>query len=86
MLPDPNDDPSLPSQASIGVEVSVAVRLQFVSPPLRVVLRLGHVFGASVPEASIHEDGNSVATECDVDSPSCRLNGYMKSIPIAHFP
>jgi hypothetical protein len=42
----------------IGIRVSGSVCLDFFAPKLRVALRPGSVFGASMPEAAIDEDGN----------------------------
>jgi hypothetical protein len=69
MRPDANDTPTRGTQASIGIRVSGAVGLDFVTPKLRVALWPGGVLRATVPEAAIDEDGDSGAGKNDIGDP-----------------
>ena len=67
VLPDPDDLPILGGQQLGDVPVPFGVPLQLPAPPVAVVSRHDAVLGAAVPEATIHEHGDSFGREADVN-------------------
>lgn len=59
VLPNPYHGPARISKPSIGVSIALDIGLDFCSPPHGIVLWPRAVLGASMPEASVQEDGNS---------------------------
>ena len=66
VFPDSHHSPSSRSQRAFVCEVTSAIRIKFVSPPLSICLRKGGVLGTSVPKATIDEYGHASAWENDV--------------------
>jgi hypothetical protein len=58
MFPDPDDRPAGGSQPAVRVSVTLDVPLDLAAPPRRIVPRPGDVVRASMPEASVDEDGD----------------------------
>jgi hypothetical protein len=55
MLPDPHDNPTMPTQYAGDSPVSPNVRCKFLTPKLRVLAGTGAVLGTPVPKTSVHE-------------------------------
>lgn len=68
MLPDAYDSPALVHKLLVLSSVPRDVRVKLGRPPWPVVLRLGPVLGATMPEAAIHEDRQTNPGEDDVRS------------------
>jgi hypothetical protein len=66
MLPDSEHSPTELSQASVGVTVSLLVLADLLSPPRRIGLRLGAMFRAAVPEATVDKYGKSRVGKNDI--------------------
>ena len=66
MLPDPEDAPAKAAKLPCHQPVARLVRGEFLLPEGRVVLRLGSMERARVPETPVHEDGESVLGEDEV--------------------
>jgi hypothetical protein len=66
MFPDANDVPARRNEPARGVEIARLVALKLGSPVSRVGLGEVSMQRATVPEASIHEDGHARACEDDV--------------------
>lgn len=56
MLPNPQNAPARLPQGLIHQPVTGLVRGQFAPPERAIVLWLGRVFGAGMPEAAVHEN------------------------------
>lgn len=85
VLPEPEHSPSLCLQQSRRVRIALSVGLELRSPPVCVVLRRNRMGGATVPEATVDEDGHLGAWECDVDGPSGTSgNGELDAIAQSH--
>lgn len=68
MLPDPDDRPARLGESLVGVAVAPSVRLDLLTPELRVVGRPCGVFRAPVPEAPVDHDDDSGPGEDEVGS------------------
>lgn len=70
VLPYPDDFPAELTEDAVCVAVTRLIGGEFGLPPLAVRVRPRPMFGASVPEASIHKDGDPGAAERDIDGPT----------------
>lgn len=59
MFPDPNNNPSLSFQTTVGFSVTHHIVVDLGSPIVDVGLRLHEVLRASVPEAAVDENSNT---------------------------
>lgn len=66
VLPEPKNRPPQLQQMTIGVPVALDIPTEFGLPPIGIVLRSDPVLRATVPEASIHEDGDSRRAEEEI--------------------
>ena len=66
VFPDPDNCPAGLGQQGIGCAVAPHVGVEFVAPPVRIGLGEGLVFGASVPEASVHKNSDPGPSEDDI--------------------
>lgn len=66
MLPYADYLPTSPLEAQICVAVAPDVRLDFLTPPIRVGLGPCAVHGASVPETTVEKDGHSLRRKGNV--------------------
>jgi hypothetical protein len=69
VLPHAHDLPAGLCEKSVGLAIAIACPRDLVAPPIPVVFRPRHMFGASMPEATVDEDGNSETREHDVCTP-----------------
>ena len=73
VLPDTHNVPACLFQELVGFVIAPTVLLDLVGPIVGVCLGDRVVVWASMPEASVEEDGNSSSRENDVGSPAnCR--------------
>lgn len=80
MFPHPDYVPAEFAEPTVRINVAPDVGLEFGGPPVPVVLRYGAVDGASVPEAAIHEDGETFPGERDVDASLGAGDSRVKSV------
>jgi hypothetical protein len=66
MLPDTYDPPARFDELPVRVVIATRIRFDLLSPPVGVCLGLAAVLWAAVPEAAVHEYGESSAREDDV--------------------
>lgn len=66
VLPEVEDGPAELLQLAVLPGVPGPVVGQLLPPPLAIVLRQGAVFGARMPEATVHEDSDVGPGEDDV--------------------
>ncbi len=66
MLPDAHRLPSSLDKTTIGVGISLPVRLDLLTPPGRVLLGPRPVLRTPVPEAAVDEHGETEPRERDV--------------------
>ena len=74
VLPSPNHGPSSSKEHLVGVIVPLSVTPNLVGPELRVSLRDCVMFGATVPETTVDEYGDSCARKDEVRSSVQRRN------------
>jgi hypothetical protein len=60
MFPYAYHRPAIFFETAICVSIPANVGLDFFTPPIRIILGPGSVFGATMPKTAIEEDGNSV--------------------------
>ena len=70
MLPDPEHGPPEFDEMRVSFSVALDVAGELGGPPGSVGLGRGLVFGAAVPEATVHEDGELLPGEQDVCAPT----------------
>jgi hypothetical protein len=70
VFPDPYDLPSDFLQPSVRVSIASLIGFDLVTPKGNVTLRRGSMLGASMPEATVHENGNLSPCEGDIGSSS----------------
>lgn len=68
MFPNSDHSPTQGAQVVRRFEVTMPIRLDLVQPESRIRLWRNEVVRTAMPEASIHEDGQSFGPEYDVDS------------------
>ena len=68
VFPDPDHGPAFVGQGRVRLFIAGPVGVEFVLPPVRIVLRSSSVVGATVPEAPVHIDGDSFTRENQVGS------------------
>jgi hypothetical protein len=66
VLPEPQHPPALSFKLCIGIPVTPLVGADLVDPVSCVCFRLNIVFGASVPEAAVHEYSETLSGEYEV--------------------
>jgi len=71
VLPESKHPPALGAQRDVRVAVSANIGLDLLSPPHCVGLRPGRVLRASVPEATVYEDGHFGGYEGEVGATTC---------------
>jgi hypothetical protein len=81
VLPYAHDLPAGLREKSVGLAIAIARPRDLVAPPISVVFRPRHVFGAAMPEATVDEDGNSETREHDVCTPPRAGQRRMKTKP-----
>jgi len=85
-LPYPQHPPPGASQGARHQGIAPFVVAEFLPPERRIVFGLGRVFGATVPETTVHENGEPLPgkdkirshgeiAECRVQSADCALLG-----------
>lgn len=86
MFPDPYDLPPLRLESSIRVDVPFAIRFQFLSPPLGIILRDRAMDGATMPETAIDENSDLVSRQGDINRSTGSRDRHMQSKASAHPP
>ena len=82
VLPEPKNRPPQLHQMTIGVPVALDIPAEFGLPPIGIVLRSDPVLRATVPEASIDEDGDPRGAEEQIRASSRHIRqGRIDSIP-----
>lgn len=75
MLPESERYPACFEQHCVRLSVALSIALQLRHPVLRVSLRRRRVARASMPEATVNEDGDSLLCEDDV-GPAATTKGW----------
>lgn len=83
VFPHSNYLPTLVSEKSIRVFVTILIPLELPVPPLSIRGRSCAVLGTSVPETAVDEDGDARSRECDVDL-AATVTGNGKLHAITH--
>jgi hypothetical protein len=78
MLPNSHDDPSGLLKGLVVAPVAGNILVQLGAPPFSIRLGGDSVLRATVPETSIHKDGNLRSGQCDVWSARKIRNVYPK--------
>jgi hypothetical protein len=68
--PHAHDRPTIAAKPCIGISVTSLIRDDLFTPKLRIPLRPRRVRRATMPKATIDENGNARATECNVRNPA----------------
>jgi hypothetical protein len=74
VLPETDDCPTSCLEFSVVAGIALNVAFELSLPPGGVGFRCGSMLGASVPEASVHEDRHASATKDDVCAAAHRGN------------
>jgi hypothetical protein len=84
MFPNTNDFPARHFQPPGRVGISRNIFFDFISPKLGIALRPRSMLWASVPKASVNENGQTLPREYDVSSsPRLAQYWYLQPIPKA---
>lgn len=88
MLPDSDDAPSELGKHPIGIQITLAVGRDLLTPPRSVGLRHSPVLWATVPEATIDEHRHSCTDEHEVGATTAQSlqRGPIDSIPQSPAP
>lgn len=85
MLPNPHDFPSRSGQSLIGVAIASSIGLDLVAPEFSIVLRPSPMLWATMPEATVDEDGCSCTRENDVYASMRKLRHHLvDAVPQTH--
>jgi hypothetical protein len=71
VLPEPEYAPSGGSQAFVRISIAFYVSEDLFTPPNRVRFGPSSMLGTSMPKATIDENGDSGAYECEIGPASC---------------
>jgi hypothetical protein len=82
VLPNPHDEPTRIREHCVRVSVSLDVLVELRTPPNCIVLWVGPVLGAAVPEATVDKNGKPLAREDNVCAAA--QSGYRRNVdPVA---
>ena len=70
VLPDTYDGPAICCKTLVGVTIAFRIGFDFCGPPGRVVLWLGPMLRAAMPEAAVNENSNLSCPEDKVSAAS----------------